>query len=92
MTYGMSEANEGEGGEGRPEPAPILSASRRLGGGATPAAMVLLFANNQHLVVPAIWKAIDDPVTFTNPTNSLPITTTCKSAAESDPANCSKGW
>jgi predicted ArsR family transcriptional regulator len=27
---------------------------------ATPAAMVLLFANNQQLVVPAIWKAVHD--------------------------------
>ena len=27
---------------------------------ATKAALVLLFANNQQLVVPAIWKAIDE--------------------------------
>ena len=27
---------------------------------ATPAALVMLFANNQQLVVPAIWKAIDE--------------------------------
>ena len=27
---------------------------------ATPAAMVLLFANNQRLVVPAIWQAVEE--------------------------------